>query len=186
MTRSTGSPRWRAASTYSHTASRSDAASAPLARMAVRRFAASISREVVGAGGEPVRGPGVGSVMCKFDVRRERLRNRYRTIKASSSTTTTAWSARHWHSHCAPNLDRRVVIRGRVVMLINVDEGSGPYDRRYVDRSGILWCVRERLLREWGRALYFESVIGFRRVTHYPPDWRELPTAELEILSFTR
>jgi hypothetical protein len=48
------------------------------------------------------------------------------------------------------------------------------------------WCVGERLLREWGRALYFESVIGFRRVTHYPPDWRELPTAELEILSFTR
>jgi len=42
------------------------------------------------------------------------------------------------------------------------------------------------LLREWGRALYFESVIGFRRVTHYPPDWRELPTAELEILSFAR
>src|SRR5678816_370938 len=72
------------------------------------------------------------------------------------STTTTAWRARHWHSHCAPNLDRRVVIRGRVVMLINVDEGSGPYDRRYVDRSGILWCVRERLLREWSRALYFE------------------------------
>jgi len=71
-------------------------------------------------------------------------------------------------------------------MLINVDEGSGPYDRRYVDRSGILWCVRERLLREWGRALYFESVIGFRRVTHYPHDWRELPTAELEILSFAR
>jgi hypothetical protein len=34
-----------------------------------------------------------------------------------------------------------------------------------------------------GTALYFESPIAFRRVTEYPPDWWNLPTDELEILS---
>jgi hypothetical protein len=60
---------------------------------------------------------------------------------------------------------------------------TGPGDRRYVDAGGVVWCVRERDLPGRSPALYFETTNAFRRVTHYPPDWRELPTSELEILS---
>jgi hypothetical protein len=59
----------------------------------------------------------------------------------------------------------------------------GPCTRRYVDANGVAWCVRERSAADRVRALYFESVMAFRRVTRYPPNWRELPTGELEILS---
>jgi len=60
---------------------------------------------------------------------------------------------------------------------------AGPYARQYVDATGLAWRVRELSVSDRSPALYFESVIGFRRVTRYPADWRELPTGELEILS---
>ncbi len=56
-------------------------------------------------------------------------------------------------------------------------------ERRYVDASGVAWGVREKATLGRGPALYFESPGAFRRVTHYPPDWRDLTTGELEILS---
>jgi hypothetical protein len=56
-------------------------------------------------------------------------------------------------------------------------------ERRYVDASGLAWSVREKATLGRGPALYFESPGAFRRVTHYPPDWRDLTTRELEILS---
>ena len=68
-------------------------------------------------------------------------------------------------------------------MSDQVFDETVPYGRRYVDTDGVAWFVRERSLREWGPALYFESVLGFRRVKHYPAHWRELSSAELEILS---
>ncbi len=60
---------------------------------------------------------------------------------------------------------------------------AGPCTRRYVDAAGISWCVRERSTADRVRALYFESVMAFRRVTRYPANWRDLPTGELEVLS---
>ena len=56
-------------------------------------------------------------------------------------------------------------------------------ERRYVDVGGVAWSVREKATLGRGPALYFESPGAFRRVTHYPPDWRDLTTGELEILS---
>jgi hypothetical protein len=43
--------------------------------------------------------------------------------------------------------------------------------------------VREKATLGRRPALYFESLGTFRRVTQYPPDWHELPPADLEILS---
>lgn len=62
----------------------------------------------------------------------------------------------------------------------------GGCARRYVDATGVAWCVRELSVTDRDPALYFESVSAFRRVSQYPPDWHELPTGELEILSFCR
>lgn len=55
--------------------------------------------------------------------------------------------------------------------------------RRYTDANGVNWRVRE--FHQAGRppALYFECTSAIRRVSQYPPDWRDLPTGELEILS---
>jgi hypothetical protein len=55
--------------------------------------------------------------------------------------------------------------------------------RQFHDADGVSWHVRER--EEGGRppALYFETEMAFRRVTHYPLHWRDLPTGDLEILS---
>lgn len=61
--------------------------------------------------------------------------------------------------------------------------GDGPCERRYVDEAGVAWCVQELAVRHGAPALYFESAAAFRRVTHYPPDWRELAIVELELLS---
>ena len=58
-----------------------------------------------------------------------------------------------------------------------------PCERRFVDASGIAWFVREKATMGRRPALYFESVGTFRRVTQYPPDWHDLPTSELEVLS---
>ena len=58
-----------------------------------------------------------------------------------------------------------------------------PSARRYVHADGIPWCVRELAADDRTPALYFETTTAFRRVTEYPPDWRDLPTGELEILS---
>lgn len=55
--------------------------------------------------------------------------------------------------------------------------------RRFRDADGVNWRVRERETVGGPPALYFETEMAFRRVTRYPLDWRELPTAELEILS---
>ena len=62
----------------------------------------------------------------------------------------------------------------------SVDADTG---RRFRDAAVVSWYVPER--EEGGRppALYFETEMAFRRVSHYPLDWRDLPTAELEILS---
>jgi hypothetical protein len=55
--------------------------------------------------------------------------------------------------------------------------------REFKDAAGIRWRVREAEPAGHPRALYFETDNGFRRVTAYPPNWRDLPTSELEILS---
>ena len=54
--------------------------------------------------------------------------------------------------------------------------------RRFHDADGTCWRVWEREGEGRPPALYFETEMAFRRVTHYPSDWRDLPTAELEIL----
>jgi len=56
-------------------------------------------------------------------------------------------------------------------------------DRRFTDDGGVTWRVREVRLADRPAALYFETDVAFRRVQDYPPDWRNLPTGELEILS---
>lgn len=56
-------------------------------------------------------------------------------------------------------------------------------DRLFVDAAGVSWCVRERRFEDHGPALYFENAQGFRRVTDYPQNWRDLSAADLEILS---
>ena len=56
-------------------------------------------------------------------------------------------------------------------------------ERRFLDANGVNWRVRELLVPERRAALYFETEGSFRRVSEYPSDWRDLPTAELEILS---
>ena len=60
---------------------------------------------------------------------------------------------------------------------------SSRAPRQFNDANGVTWRVRE--WRPPGRpaALYFETDAGFRRVTHYPEDWRDLPPGELENLS---
>jgi hypothetical protein len=60
---------------------------------------------------------------------------------------------------------------------------GGPCERRYVDPSGIAWCVHELSVLNRPPALYFESVGAFRRVSEYPADWLLLTTDEIEILS---
>ena len=60
--------------------------------------------------------------------------------------------------------------------------GADP-GRRFRDSDGVNWYVRERESAGNQPALYFETEMAFRRVTHYPLDWRDLPTAELEVLS---
>ena len=60
---------------------------------------------------------------------------------------------------------------------------QGRRERRFVDTSGVAWCVREKATLGRSPALYFESAATFRRVTQYPRDWHELATDELEVLS---
>lgn len=64
--------------------------------------------------------------------------------------------------------------------------GARP-DRRvvrdYIDGDGVAWHVQERQAADREFALYFENGGAFRRVTHYPRDWSQLPSAELEVLS---
>ena len=56
--------------------------------------------------------------------------------------------------------------------------------RLFIDVHGVTWRVRELQPVDHARALYFENDGAFRRVTDYPADWRDLPTGELEILSY--
>jgi hypothetical protein len=60
---------------------------------------------------------------------------------------------------------------------------DGPCDRRYVDDTGVSWCVHELVVDTRPAALYFESVAAFRCVRHYPDDWRQLTPDQLEVLS---
>jgi hypothetical protein len=60
---------------------------------------------------------------------------------------------------------------------------DGPCERRYVDHTGVAWCVHELSVHDRPPALYFESISAFRRVSHYPTDWQLLTTDEIEILS---
>lgn len=58
------------------------------------------------------------------------------------------------------------------------------------DAEGVVWRVYERphgtLDRRSGQSLVFESDGKIRRVRGYPADWRLLPPAELEALSWRR
>jgi hypothetical protein len=69
---------------------------------------------------------------------------------------------------------------GRTSHRSSVNDTAG---RRFSDEDGTLWRVREVQTANRPAALYFETEVAFRRVTSYPKDWRDLPTAELEILS---
>jgi len=64
--------------------------------------------------------------------------------------------------------------------LETLPAGAG---RQYHDADGVSWRVRERCASDRPRALYFESEMAFRRVTHYPIDWQTLSPGELEALS---
>jgi hypothetical protein len=55
--------------------------------------------------------------------------------------------------------------------------------RRFRDSDGVDWHVRERSEAGHPPALYFEAEMAFRRVTHYPLEWRGLSMRELEVLS---
>lgn len=67
------------------------------------------------------------------------------------------------------------------------EKGSRPADasagRQFRDADGVSWHVAEHEKAGRPPALYFEAEMAFRRVAHYPFNWRDLPTAELEILS---
>ena len=56
-------------------------------------------------------------------------------------------------------------------------------ERRFRDAGGVTWLVSEREASGQPPALYFQAEMAFRRVAHYPFNWRELSTAELELLS---
>jgi hypothetical protein len=68
---------------------------------------------------------------------------------------------------------------GRKTRLSDVGDG----ERRFHDANGVAWHVSEREAAGLPPALYFQSEMAFRRVAHYPFNWRELPSAELEVLS---
>ncbi len=64
---------------------------------------------------------------------------------------------------------------------------GAPRTFRVVD--GATWCVREIAFVDvpWAqspRCLLFQSETAIRRVWHYPADWRALPDAALEALSW--
>ena len=61
--------------------------------------------------------------------------------------------------------------------------------RTYRDSDGCTWSVHEVAAGAvpWARGprcLLFRSETAVRRVWHYPLDWRSLPDAELEALSW--
>lgn len=61
---------------------------------------------------------------------------------------------------------------------------------RFVAPDGTHWAVHEISpgpSRPWaGRSLIFVSEQSFRRVYHYPPNWRDLDADELLALSWQR
>lgn len=82
----------------------------------------------------------------------------------------------------------------RSAQLFDAADGYGADDQRtrrsYRAADGVVWTVREREAGQigsapGGRSLVFESDMVIRRVRRYPADWRELPDAELERLSWT-
>ena len=60
------------------------------------------------------------------------------------------------------------------------------FERRFRDAGGVTWHVSEREAAGLPPALYFQAEMAFRRVAHYPFNWRDLSTAELESLSHTK
>jgi hypothetical protein len=60
---------------------------------------------------------------------------------------------------------------------------DGPCERRYVDDRGTPWCVHELIPDDGPPSLYFESCAAFRRVRHYPANWRQIGPEQLEALS---
>ena len=80
------------------------------------------------------------------------------------------------------------VSRGRIEQVTQMDHvepgtPAASARRQYDDADGVRWRVRERSPTDRPQALYFESEMAFRRVTHYPLDWQYLSQAELEALS---
>ena len=82
----------------------------------------------------------------------------------------------------------------RSARLPDSASGYGTDDQRtrrsYRAADGVVWTVREREAGQigsppGGRSLVFESDMVIRRVRHYPANWRGLPDAELERLSWT-
>ena len=63
---------------------------------------------------------------------------------------------------------------------------AGQAGCHFSDDNGVRWSVSEKQSENRAPALYFESDAAFRRVTHYPLDWRNLSGAELELLSHHR
>ena len=82
----------------------------------------------------------------------------------------------------------------RSAQMPDAADGYGADDQRtrrtFRSADGVVWTVREREAGQVGspppgRSLVFESDMVIRRVRHYPPNWRSLPDAELERLSWT-
>ena len=65
--------------------------------------------------------------------------------------------------------------------------GAGPAPVHFVAPDYSQWTVHEVYdPGPRGRALIFVSPAGFRRVRHYPENWRELAASELWELSWKR
>ena len=64
-----------------------------------------------------------------------------------------------------------------------------PRGRVFVDRARVEWRVEEVPAAAVPAAkrpacLVFQSEAAIRRIWHYPPNWRQLTDAELELLSW--
>jgi hypothetical protein len=66
------------------------------------------------------------------------------------------------------------------------EPGAGRGARGYVAADGTPWRVYEYRTPDDEICLVFESREAFRRVCHFPRDWRALSDAELEALSWER
>lgn len=69
---------------------------------------------------------------------------------------------------------------------LKCDHGGAEDSRNisFVDRAGVVWRAYERRRPGQPRALVFESKNAVRLVRDFPDNWRTLPTAALEALSW--